>query len=69
MAYQNEPDVSAHENTITVELTEYQYWIVAQALSAAGTASHRHGMTAHARKFHEAEKALFAGFEDHMQSE
>lgn len=67
MAYQEDPDVSAHENTFTVELSEYEYWIITQALSAAGTASHRHGMKAHARKFHEAEKSLFAAYESHMQ--
>ncbi len=66
MAFQENPDTTAHENTIEIELSEYHYWIIAQAISAAGTASHRHGMTAHARKFHEAEKQLFGAFEDEM---
>lgn len=69
MAFQDEPDTTAHENTFTIELSEYHYWILVQAVSAAGTASYRHGMTAHARKFHEAEKQLYAGFEKHMNDD
>lgn len=49
--------------TITVELSEEHYWILAQAVSAAGTASHRHGMERHAERFHEAEKDLFRAYE------
>lgn len=49
--------------SITVELSEEHYWILAQAVSAAGTASHRHGMERHAERFHEAEKNLFRAYE------
>lgn len=33
--------------TIQVNLSEQHYWILTQAVSAAGTASHRHGMERH----------------------
>jgi hypothetical protein len=50
--------------TIQVNLSEQHYWILAQAVSAAGTASHRHGMERHAERFHEAEKNLFRAYEN-----
>lgn len=66
MAFQENPDTTAHETTISIELSEYHYWIAVQAISAAGTASHRHGMDYHARKFHEVEKQFYGAFEDQM---
>lgn len=49
--------------TIEPELTEYQYFVLTQAVAAAGTASNRHGMHRHAEAYHEAEKALFRAYE------
>lgn len=55
--------------TIKPELTELQYFVLAQAISAAGTASHRHGMKRHAEAFHEAEKAMFRAYEQAAETE
>jgi TPR repeat protein len=56
-------------DTVKPEIPEKYYWRIIQAMAAAGTASHRHGMERHAAEFHEAEKYLYQAYEQQEPSD